>query len=90
MLFILDISHSEVEEKWNRLRPMANRQYYHIPSQVDIELEELEPNATPERSQSAYYHMFRRVYEQWREATLTEKQEHEAIINFKNSTKIPR
>ena len=34
--------------------------------------------------------MFNRVYSQWQEAILTEKQEHEAIINFKNSTKIPR
>jgi hypothetical protein len=69
---------------------MANRQYYYSPSQTEIELEELEADATPEASKSAFYYMFNRVYNQWQEATLTEKQEHEAIINFKNSTKIPR
>ncbi len=69
---------------------MANREYCHSPSQIEIELEELEADATYEQSNSAFYHMFNRVYNQWEEATLKEKQEHEAIINFKNSTKIPR
>jgi hypothetical protein len=79
-----------VEEKWNRLRPMADRQYYYSPSQIEIDLKELDVDDTPEQSKSAFYYMFNRVYNQWQEATLTEKQEHEAIINFKNSTKIPR
>ena len=69
---------------------MASRQYCHSPTQIEIELEELEADATPEESRSAFYYMFNRVYNQCQEATLTEKQEHEAIINFKNSTKIPR
>jgi lipoate-protein ligase A len=72
------------------LRPTADRQYCHSPTQIGIELEELEADATLEQSKSAFYYMFNRVYNQWQEATLTEKQEHEAINNFKNSTKIPR
>ena len=72
------------------MRSTANREYCHSPSQIEIELEEPEANATFEQSNSAFYYMFSRVYSQWQEATLTEKQEHEAIINFKNSTKIPR
>jgi hypothetical protein len=81
---------SDVEEKWKRLRPMDNRQYCHSSLQTEIELEEPDADATSEQSKSAFYYMFNRVYNQWQEATLTEKQEHEAIINFKNSTKIPR
>lgn len=69
---------------------MAVREYCHAPSQIEIELEEPEVDATFEQSKSAFYYMFNRVYCQWQEATLTEKQEHEAIIDFKNSTKIPR
>ena len=69
---------------------MASCQYCHSPTQIEIELEEIEADATPEESKSAFYYMFNRVYNQWQEATLTEKQEHEAIISFKNSTKIPR
>ena len=80
----------DVEDKWKRLRSMANREYYHSPCQIEIELEGLEADATLEQSKSAFYYMFNRVYNQWEEATLTEKEEHEAIINFKNSTKIPR
>ncbi|CAF3737244.1 unnamed protein product [Rotaria socialis] len=80
----------DVEDKWKRLRPMAVREYYHSPLQIEIELEEPEAGATIENSNSAFYYMFSRVYSQWQEATITEKQEHEAIINFKNSTKIPR
>jgi len=92
ILFVLieDIFNSDVEEKWKRLKPMANRQYYHSSSQIEIELEDSEADATYDQSKSAFYHMFNRVYRQWQEATETEKQEHEAIINFKNSTKIPR
>ncbi|CAF1406314.1 unnamed protein product [Rotaria sordida] len=86
----INMFNSDIEDKWNRLRPMDNRQYCHSPSQTEIELEEPEADATSERSKSAFYYMFNRVYNQWQEATLTEKQEHEAIINFKNSTKIPR
>ena len=73
-----------------RLRSTATREYYHSPSQIEIELEEPGVGATFEHSNSAFYYMFNRVYSQWQEAILTEKQEHEAIINFKNSTKIPR
>lgn len=69
---------------------MANRQYHYSPTTTEIELQEVPVDATPEQSRSAYYHMFNRVYSQWQEATSTEKLEHEAIINFKNSTKIPR
>lgn len=72
------------------MRPTASREYHNSSSQIEIELEELEPDATPEQSKSAYYYMFNRVYKQWQEATLTEKQEHEANIDLKNSTKIPR
>ncbi|CAF3334323.1 unnamed protein product [Rotaria sp. Silwood2] len=86
----INVLNPDVEEKWNRLRPTANRQYYYSSSQTEIEFEELEADATPEQSKSAYYYMFNRVYNQWQEATSTEKQEHEAIIDFKNSTKIPR
>ncbi|CAF0998674.1 unnamed protein product [Rotaria sordida] len=86
----MNIFNADVEDKWKRLRPMANREYCHSPSQIKVELEELEVDATFEQSKSAFYYMFNRVYSQWQEATLTEKQEHEAIINFKNSTKIPR
>lgn len=89
-MFVVDILNSDVEEKWKRLRPMANRQYCRSSSQVEIELEESEVDATCEQSKSAFYYMFNRVYRQWQEATETEKQEHEAIISFKNSTKIPR
>lgn len=81
---------SEVEEKWKRLRPMADRQYFYATSRIEIELEELEVDATHEQSKSAFYYMFNRVYNQWQEATASEKQEHEAIIDLKNSTKIPR
>ncbi|CAF3915842.1 unnamed protein product [Rotaria sp. Silwood1] len=80
----------EIKEKWKRLRPMSNRQYYYSRSQIEIELEEPEADATREQSKSAFYYMFNRVYTQWEEATESEKQEYEAIINFKNSTKIPR
>ncbi len=72
------------------MRPTANREYCLSPSQIEIELEDLEADATYEQSKSAFYHMFNRVYTQWEEATLEEKQEYEAIINYKNSTKIPR
>lgn len=72
------------------MRHTANREYHHSPSQTQIELEEIEADATVEESKSAFYYMFNRVYNQWQEATLNEKEEHEAIINFKNSTKIPR
>ncbi len=89
-VFIKDILNSDVEEKWKRLRPTANRQYYYSSSQVAIELEESEIDATYEQSKSAFYYMFNRVYCQWEEATETEKQEHEAIIDYKNSAKIPR
>ena len=82
--------HSDVEIKWQRLRSSADRHYLYSSAQTDLELEEPEGDATPEQSKSAFYYMFNRVYNQWEEATLTEKEEHEAIINFKNSTKIPR
>ncbi len=81
---------TDVEEKWQRLRPTANREYHHSLSQIQIELEEPESDATFEHSKSAFYYMFHRVYNQWEEATQTEKEEHEAIISYKNSTKIPR
>lgn len=81
---------ADVEDKWTRLKPTANREYCHSLSKTEIELEDLEDDATVEQSKSAFYYMFNRVYSQWQEATATEKQEHEAIINFKNSTKIPR
>ncbi|CAF1170848.1 unnamed protein product [Rotaria magnacalcarata] len=68
---------------------MDSRQYCHSTSQTKIELEEPEADATSEQSKSAYYYMFNRVYNQWQEATIEEKQEHEAIIDLKNSTKIP-
>ena len=87
---VQDIFNSDLEEKWHRLRSTANREYYHTPLQFHIELEEPEDDATFEHSKSAYYYMFHRVYEQWEEATQEEKEEYEAIINYKNSTKIPR
>ncbi|CAM4841639.1 unnamed protein product, partial [Rotaria magnacalcarata] len=86
----MSMLNADVEDKWKRLRSTANREYYHSPSQIEVELEELEDDATLEQSKSAFYYMFNRVYNQWEEATLTEKEEHEAIIDFKNSTKIPR
>ncbi|UJR18400.1 hypothetical protein I4U23_005304 [Adineta vaga] len=81
---------SDVEEKWKRLRPTANRQYHRLSSKIEIQLEEPESDSSYEHSKSAHYYMFSRVYNQWKEATETEKEEHEAIISFKNSTKIPR
>lgn len=69
---------------------MASRQYRHSSMENEIELEKIESVSDPEETKSAFYYMFDRVYQQWRDATSTEKQEHEAIINFKNSTKIPR
>ncbi|UJR18796.1 hypothetical protein I4U23_005702 [Adineta vaga] len=85
-----DVVNSDIEEKWKRLRPTANRQYHHLSSKIEIELEEPESDSSYEHSKSAHYYMFNRVYNQWKEATQTEKQEHEAIISFKNSTAIPR
>ncbi|CAF4315011.1 unnamed protein product, partial [Rotaria sp. Silwood2] len=85
-----NVINSDVEEKWKRLRPTANRQYHHSSSKIEIELEEPESDSSYEHSKSAHYYMFNRVYDQWKEATETEKQEHEAIISFKNSAKIPR
>ncbi|UJR34580.1 hypothetical protein I4U23_027356 [Adineta vaga] len=85
-----NVFHSDVEEKWNRLRPTSDREYCHSPSKIKIDLEAAENDASYEHSKSAHYYMFNRVYQQWQEATETEKQEHEAIISFKNSTKIPR
>jgi len=84
------VINSDVEEKWKRLRPSANRQYHHLSSKIQIEFEEPESDSSYEHSKSAHYFMFNRVYDQWKEATETEKQEHEAIISFKNSAKIPR
>lgn len=81
---------TDVEEKWERLRSTSKREYCYSSSHTEIDLEELEVDATLEESKSAFYYMFNRVYNQWQEATSTQKQEHEAIINFKNSTKIPR
>ncbi len=91
IIFIFEeIFNSDVEDKWKRLRPMANRQYYYSSSQIKIEYEEAEIDATYEQSKSAFFYMFDRVYRQWQEATEMEKQEYESIIDFKNSAKIPR
>ncbi|CAF1418087.1 unnamed protein product [Adineta steineri] len=90
LYFLKDVYNSDVEEKWNRLRPTSNRQYHHLSSKIEIELEEPQSDASYENSKSAHFYMFNRVYKQWEEATETEKQEHEAIISFKNSAKIPR
>jgi hypothetical protein len=64
--------------------------YCHSSSQIEIELKKLEADANFEKSKSAFYYMSNRVYSQCQEATLTQKQEHETIINFKIPTKIPR
>ncbi|CAF4221656.1 unnamed protein product, partial [Adineta steineri] len=80
----------DVEEKWRRLRPMDNREYHHPSYRTDIALEQPETDATFEYSKSAYYYMFNRVYEQWKEVTNDNNQEHLDIISYKNSRKIPR
>ncbi|CAF1387240.1 unnamed protein product, partial [Adineta steineri] len=90
LYFLKDVYNPDVEEKWNRLRPTSKRQYHYLSSKIEIELEEPEDDASYEHSKSAHYYMFNRVYQQWEEATETEQQEHEAIISFKNSAKIPR
>lgn len=69
---------------------MSDRQYHYSSSSTEIELQEVSADDPSDQTRSAHYHMFNRVYDQWHEATSTEKLEHEAIINFKNSTKIPR
>lgn len=80
----------DVEKKWQRLRSNDMREYNYSSLHVQIDLEEPEDDATFEHSKSAHYYMFHRVYEQWNEAAEDEKEEHEAIINLKNSAKIPR
>ncbi|CAF1359232.1 unnamed protein product [Adineta steineri] len=90
LYFLKDVYNPDVEEKWNRLRPTSKRQYHYLSSKIEIELEEPESDASYEHSKSAHYYMFNRVYQQWEEATETEQQEHEGIISFKNSAKIPR
>ncbi|CAF4021998.1 unnamed protein product, partial [Adineta steineri] len=80
----------DVEEKWRRLRPMDNREYHHPSYRTDIALEQPETDATFEYSKSAYYYMFNRVYEQWKEVTNDNNQEHLDIISYKNSMTKPR
>ncbi|CAF1616072.1 unnamed protein product [Rotaria magnacalcarata] len=60
-LFLKGILNAGVEDKWERLPSTANRVYYHSPSQIEVELEELEDDATLEQRKSAFYYMFNRA-----------------------------
>ena len=60
-LLVQGIFSFDVEEKWKRLRLLNDRQCCLLPSQTQTQIEELEIDATSERSKSAYYYIFNRV-----------------------------